>query len=92
MQLLVQTILERPDLSITRVNTQETLINPGRSVRLDILASDSNGVLYNIEMQRDNKKGRFQPRLLPRPALLQRGREQELRRQVRRSVSPLSPR
>ena len=58
-QLLVQTILERPDLSIKSVNTQETLINPGRSVRLDILASDSNGVLYNIEMQRDNKGAHF---------------------------------
>ena len=48
-QLLVRTILDRPDLSIKSVRTQETLINPGRSVRLDILASDSSGVLYNIK-------------------------------------------
>ena len=69
-QLLVQTILDRPDLLIKRVNTQETLINPGRSVRLDILASDSSGVLYNIEVQRDKAGADFNRACLHAATLL----------------------
>ena len=58
-KLLVRTILERSDLSIESVSTQETLVNPGRSVGLDILASDGSGALYNIEVQRDNARADF---------------------------------
>ena len=58
-ELLVRTILERSDLSIESVSTQETLVNPGRSVGLDILASDGSGALYNIEVQRDNARADF---------------------------------
>ena len=69
-QLLVRTILDRPDLSIKSVRTQETLINPGRSVRLDILASDSSGVLYNIEVQRENAGADFNRACLHAATLL----------------------
>ena len=54
-QLLIRCVLQRDDLEVLRVQTQRELKNLwGRSVRLDILASDSQGVLYNIEVQRDD--------------------------------------
>ena len=52
------------------MRTQETLINPGRSVRLDILASDSSGVLYNIEVQRENAGADFNRACLHAATLL----------------------
>jgi hypothetical protein len=54
--LLVRTILGRDDLEVTQVTTQEELKGlKGRRVRLDILASDGAGRLYNIEVQRDER-------------------------------------
>ena len=54
-QLLIRCVLQRDDLEVIRVQTQRELKNLwGRSVRLDILASDRQGVLYNIEVQRDD--------------------------------------
>jgi len=51
-QLLVGIILDRDDLEIKRVQTQYYLKNmAGRSVRLDILATDADGKLINIEIQ-----------------------------------------
>lgn len=48
--------MERDDLTVVDVSTQDDLKNLwGRSVRLDILATDSAGVLYNIEVQRADK-------------------------------------
>lgn len=54
-QLLIRRILQRDDLEVIWVRTQQELKNLwGRSARLDILASDSRGGLYNIEVQRDD--------------------------------------
>lgn len=50
--LLLQIILEKQNLKVVLVRTQETVSNlQGRSVRLDILAVDEENVFYNIEVQ-----------------------------------------
>ncbi len=49
-------VLEKPDLKVLDVRTQvfvENLLN--RSVRLDILATDSTGAKLNVEVQRSDK-------------------------------------
>ena len=55
-EILLQIILERKDLKVLRVQVQYTVKNlQGRSVRLDILAIDETGKIYDIEVQRDDK-------------------------------------
>ena len=55
-EILLQIILERKDLKVLRVQVQYTVKNlQGRSVRLDILAVDETGKIYDIEVQRDDK-------------------------------------
>ena len=52
----MQIVLEKPDLKVLDVRTQvfvENLLN--RSVRLDILATDSTGAKLNVEVQRSDK-------------------------------------
>ena len=54
--LVLQIILEKPDLRVLDVHTQvfvENLLN--RSVRFDILATDSTGAKINVEIQRADK-------------------------------------
>ena len=49
-------VLEKPDLKVLDVRTQvfvENLLD--RSVRLDILATDSTGAKLNVEVQRSDK-------------------------------------
>lgn len=56
IQLVLRIILEMPDLQVTDVRTQvfvENLLN--RSVRLDVLATDSRGRKINVEIQRSDK-------------------------------------
>lgn len=56
IELVLQIILEKPELSVLDVRTQvfvENLLN--RSVRLDILATDSTGAKMNVEIQRADK-------------------------------------
>ena len=56
MELVLQIVLEKPDLKVLDVRTQvfvENLLN--RSVRLDILATDSTGAKFNVEVQRSDK-------------------------------------
>ena len=56
IELVLQIVLEKPDLKVLDVRTQvfvENLLN--RSVRLDILATDSTGAKLNVEVQRSNK-------------------------------------
>lgn len=56
IQLVLRIILEIPDLEVTDVRTQvfvENLLN--RSVRLDVLATDSAGRKINVEVQREDK-------------------------------------
>lgn len=55
-EILLQIILDRKDLKVLRVQVQYTVKNlQGRSVRLDILAVDETGKIYDIEVQRDDK-------------------------------------
>ena len=56
VQLVLQIVLDKPDLNVVDVRTQvfvEHLLN--RSVRLDVLATDSEGRKFNIEIQRSDK-------------------------------------
>lgn len=56
IQLVLRIVLEKPDLEVTDVRTQvfvENLLN--RSVRLDVLATDSTGRRINVEIQRSDK-------------------------------------
>ena len=56
VQLVMQIVLDKPDLNVVDVRTQvfvENLLN--RSVRLDVLATDSEGRKFNIEIQRSDK-------------------------------------
>ena len=56
IELVLQIVLEKPDLKVLDVRTQvfvENLLN--RSVRLDILATDSTGAKINVEIQRADK-------------------------------------
>ena len=56
IELVLQIVLEKPDLKVLDVRTQvfvENLLN--RSVRLDILATDNTGAKLNVEVQRSDK-------------------------------------
>ena len=56
IQLVLRIVLEMPDLVVVDVRTQvfvENLLN--RSVRLDIVATDSAGRKINVEIQRSDK-------------------------------------
>ena len=65
VQDIIQTILKRNDIEVIEVQTQDELSNlVGHGVRLDILARDSRGKYYNIEIQRSDsgaepKRARF---------------------------------
>lgn len=55
-EFLLQIILQRTDLKVKRAYSQYDIKNlQGRSVRLDILAVDEAGRVYNIEVQRSDK-------------------------------------
>lgn len=64
IELVLQIVLDKPDLKVMDVHTQvfvENLLN--RSVRLDVLATDSMGRKFNIEIQRaDRGAGRKRAR------------------------------
>ncbi len=56
MELVLRIVLEQPDLKVLDVRTQvfvENLLN--RSVRFDILVTDSTGAKANVEIQRADK-------------------------------------
>lgn len=56
IELVLQIVLEKPDLKVLDVRTQvfvENLLN--RSVRLDVLATDSTGAKMNVEVQRSDR-------------------------------------
>ena len=55
-EFLLRILLKRDDLSVKKVTTQKEKRNLfGRSVKLDILAEDLSGKLYNVEVQRANE-------------------------------------
>lgn len=64
IQFVLRIVLEKPDLEVVDVRTQvfvENLLN--RSVRLDVLATDRDGLKFNIEIQRaDRGAGRKRAR------------------------------
>lgn len=56
VELVLRIILDKPDIKVESIITQYSLKNiKGRSVRLDIYATDSLGKKYNIEIQRSDK-------------------------------------
>ena len=63
IELVLQIVLEKPDLKVLDVRTQvfvENLLK--RSVRLDILATDSTGTKWNVEVRRSDKGTRGKQR------------------------------
>ena len=55
-ELILRIILNKPDLVVKSVQAQKVLKNPqGRSVILDVAATDSAGLEYDIEVQRDDR-------------------------------------
>lgn len=66
-ELLLNVILQRPDLKVLEAVAQREYKNPmpgGRSITIDIYAADENGKVYNIEVQRasagaDVRRARF---------------------------------
>lgn len=75
VDLVLQIILDKPQLKATKVTTQDTLKNlQGRSVRLDIHAF-ADGQEFNIEIQRSGKgaaerRARYNSSLMDANALL----------------------
>lgn len=69
-EVLLRAILKKKDLKVKDVHVQYDIKNlQGRSVRLDILATDKSGKLYNVEVQRNNhgavpKRARYNSSLL----------------------------
>ena len=58
MQLLLRLFFGRDDLIVRHVVTQQGADNLyGRGVRFDVLAEDSEGKLYDCEVQRANLQG-----------------------------------
>ena len=55
-ELVLRIVLDKPDITVVKVQTQYTMKNiMGRSLRLDIYATDSEDKKYNIELQRMDK-------------------------------------
>ena len=55
-ELVLRIVLDKPDIKVEKVQTQYTMKNiQGRSVRLDVYATDSMDKKYNIEVQRAEK-------------------------------------
>ena len=53
VEYILRIILEKNDLKVLKVQTQKSVENIyGRSVRFDVFATDAQGKLYNIEVQR----------------------------------------
>ena len=56
VELVLRIVLNKPDIKVEKIQTQYSMKNiQGRSLRLDIYATDSQGVRYNIEIQRADK-------------------------------------
>lgn len=74
-QYILRIILDKPDLIVHEARSQTTIENLyGHSVRLDVLAEDSTGKLYNIEIQRSDdgaipKRARYLSAMLDRQIL-----------------------
>ena len=55
-ELVLGIVLNKPDIKVEKVQTQYSMKNiKGRSLRLDIYATDRENKKYNIEIQRADK-------------------------------------
>ena len=78
--LMLRIILGRNDLDVTEARTQRWIQNiENHSVKLDIAAKDSNGKLYNIEMQKASgrslrKRARYYSAMIDTRSLRKRAR------------------
>ena len=83
-EFLLKILLSRDDLRVKKSMTQKEMHNLfGRSVRLDILAEDESGKIYNIEIQRadkgaDPRRARYNLALLDSHTLKRKSRFAEL--------------
>ena len=60
VELVLRIILEIPDLVVNKSTTQLTMTNLlGRTVRIDVFATGSNGARYNIEVQKSGDGAGF---------------------------------
>ena len=59
-ELVLRIILNKKDLSVTKVETQADMkrVTGARSICLDAAATDSEGIKYDIEVQRANDGAR----------------------------------
>ena len=83
-ELLLKIILNKPDIRVKRVTTQRVMKNLlGRDIWLDIEAVDSQGKIYNIEIQRADrgagyKRARYHSSILDAHALQPKGKFNDL--------------
>lgn len=55
-ELVLRIVLDKPDIKVGKIQTQYSMKNiKGRSLRLDIYATDSKGRKFNIEIQRADR-------------------------------------
>ena len=55
-ELVLRIVLDKPDVKVEKIQTQYSMKNiKGRSLRLDIYATDSKGRKFNIEIQRADR-------------------------------------
>lgn len=55
-ELVLRIVLDKPDIKVEKIQTQYSVKNiKGRSLRLDIYATDSKGRKFNIEIQRADR-------------------------------------
>ena len=75
VQLMLRIIMDKPELVVQEVHTQKQLPNPGRrAATLDVLATDADGRLINVEVQLDPRhagvqRARFYASLIDTRAL-----------------------
>jgi hypothetical protein len=85
-ELLLRIILEQEDIQVKEVTSQEALMNPhtdGRNLKLDIVATDSTGRYFNVEVQRSNdgahfRRARFHSSMLDARMLKEKQKFKEL--------------
>ena len=86
-ELILKIILDRNDIKVVSVVGQRELKNPivdGRNLRLDILAKDGQGELFNVEVQRKNsganeRRARFHSSMIDSRMLKKKQKFKELR-------------
>jgi predicted transposase/invertase (TIGR01784 family) len=85
-ELLLRIILEQEDIQVKEVTSQEALMNPhtdGRNIKLDIVATDSTGRYFNVEVQRSKegahcRRARFYSSMLDARMLKEKQKFKEL--------------